>query len=68
MAASVFKMREEGDANFYSIHKDDKWLMRIQVNGELHPFEQIDLVSVMMAALSERQTKLEKADEFRNTY
>lgn len=47
-----WKMTTDGEANFYGIATIDKknWLLRIQVNGELMPIKQLEIIKLIETA------------------
>lgn len=54
---SHYTFRADGDANFYTILKDENWFARIQFNGELTTERQEALVKLMANVLTDQETE-----------
>lgn len=47
----VYELREEGDANFYTIFRNGNWFMRIQMNGEMTTLRQRVYLTLILITL-----------------
>jgi hypothetical protein len=52
-----YTIREEGDANFYSILRGNYWIARIQMNGEMSTTEQRKVITDVIALLTKAEEK-----------
>jgi hypothetical protein len=49
----IFTLKEDGDANFYTILRDRQWFARIQMNGEMRINEQELYLRKLLDALNQ---------------